>query len=89
MALSLIDPLKGRVNNLWDIVFNVFDVLIPALGILFIAMMIQGGVQYMMNNLDTDKVKGAQTTIKNAVIGFVIVVSSFVILRLVEKAIYG
>jgi hypothetical protein len=87
--LTLTDPLGGRSFSVWGIVVSALNLVIPLSAIIFVVMVIYGGIMYMMNTMDSDKVKGAQTIIKNAITGMAIVASAFVMLRLVEKALYG
>jgi hypothetical protein len=86
--MTINNPLPNDIT-IWSLAINALNVIIPVSSILFVIMIVYGGISYILNQTDTDKVKGAQTIIKNALIGLVIVVSAFVILRFVEKAIYG
>lgn len=86
--MTLNNPLPNNIT-LWSLAIRALNLIIPLSAILFVGMVIYGGVSYILNQTDTDKVKGAQTIIKNAVTGLVVVASSFVILRFVEKVLYG
>ena len=88
--MTITNPLAGKgVNTVWELTINVLNVALPISSILFVAMILFAGFQYMTGTTDSDKMKGAQTTMKNAVTGLVIVASAFVILRIIEKALYG
>jgi hypothetical protein len=69
------------------IVGNTVNVLLGAFGSLFLALIIWGGFQYMTAQGDEPKVKKAQETIKNAIIGMVIVTASYAIATFVLRAV--
>jgi hypothetical protein len=65
---------------------NTVNVLLGAFGSLFLALLIWGGFQYMMAQGDEKKVKSAQETLKNAILGMVIVAASYAIATFVLKS---
>jgi hypothetical protein len=58
---------------------DVVNALLGVFGALFLVLMVYGGVQYMIAGGSPDKVKAATSTLRNAIIGMVIVVSSWAI----------
>jgi hypothetical protein len=55
------------------------NALLGIFGALFLALIMWGGVQYMFAQGDTEKVKKAQATLKNAILGMIIVAASYAI----------
>ncbi|MDD4332596.1 MAG: hypothetical protein PHT51_00605 [Patescibacteria group bacterium] len=84
-----------EVTNVTDttaagIAGSIINVFLGLLGIIFIALIIYAGFNWMTAGGEEEKVKNAQETIKKAVIGLVIVVSSYAIYRFIfEKFIVG
>ncbi|MBD3250867.1 hypothetical protein GF380_00085 [Candidatus Uhrbacteria bacterium] len=62
------------------------NALLGIFGALFLLLIIWGGIQWMFAQGDTNKVKAAQDTIKNAIIGLVVVAASFAIATYVLDA---
>lgn len=77
------DPLGGA--TIWGVVTNGLNTILPLAGILFVGIFIYAGISYMLSTGDPGKVKLAQAMMTNAVIGFVIISTAFVILALVQK----
>lgn len=65
------------------------NALLGIFGALFLVLIMWGGIQYMFAQGDTDKVKKAQQTIKNAILGMLIVAASYAIANFVLDAIGG
>jgi lysylphosphatidylglycerol synthetase-like protein (DUF2156 family) len=63
----------------------VANVILSILGIIFIILIIFGGIQWMTAGGNEDKVKKAQDRIKSAVIGLVITLSAFAIWSLIDR----
>ena len=83
--VTLTDPLKGKVTTVWGLVTSVLNIVIPLASVLFVAMFVYAGTSYILSVGEPQKVKAAQAMMTNAVIGFVIIAFSFVILKFVEK----
>src|SRR3989338_49548 len=86
-----VSGLKGAVSGSSpvDIIGSVVGAALTMVGVLFLLLMIYGGVIWMIargNEQQTDKALG---TIKAAVIGLIIVVASFAITTFVFRAISG
>lgn len=58
---------------------NIFNIVIIAAGILFVALFLTGGVQYLTSAGNEDNTKKARQLMLDAVIGLVIVVTSWAI----------
>lgn len=71
--------------NIPKVLLAVFEILLRVGGMLAVAMVIYGGIQYMISQGEPDKTKGARTTIINAIIGLVISMSAVAIVNLIGK----
>ncbi len=63
----------------------VASMVLSLLGIIFIILIILGGIQWMTAGGNEDQVKKAQSRIKNAVIGLVITLSAYAIWALIDR----
>ena len=62
------------------------NALLGVFGAIFLALIMWGGVQYMLAQGDSQKVQAAKDTIKNAILGLVIVTASYAIANFVLDA---
>lgn len=74
-------------KDVGKILLAVFEILLRLSGIIAVGFIIYGGFQYLISQGEPDKLKGAQSTITNALIGLVIAVSATAIVNLVAGSI--
>lgn len=72
------DLLTNSVNNIINIVLSL-------LGIVFIILMIYGGITYMLARGNEDQTKKAKSLITQAIIGLVIVLAAYAITFFIFK----
>lgn len=72
-----------------QIIGQIVSSLLGVFGALFFALIIYGGAQYMLAGGDTEKVKSAVQTIRNAILGMLIVAASYAITTFVLSSISG
>ena len=60
-----------------EVVQSVIVALLALLAIIFIGFLIYAGFKWMMAGGDADDVKKAQTTIRNSIIGLIVVLASY------------
>ena len=70
------DNENGLSFWIWRIVLNVIDAFLRVVAYIAVAFIIVGGYQYMIATGSPDKIKAAKDTIRNAIIGLVIAMSS-------------
>lgn len=70
-----------------DIVKNILTGLLSVTGALFFVMFLWGGVTWLTAGGDAKKVEGARKTLSNAVIGMIIVATSYAIVQLIAQAV--
>ncbi|HOZ53204.1 MAG TPA: pilin [bacterium] len=73
---------SGSLASTLGIIVNV---ILSLLGIIFVVLMIVGGFQWMTAGGNEEAVKKAQSRIKNAIIGLVVVVSAYAIWNLIDR----
>ena len=72
------------VNQIWQIVVNVAEILLRLSIYFAIGFIIYGGVQFVISQGSPDKVAAAKKTILNAVIGLVLAIMATVIVSFVS-----
>lgn len=77
-------PLRG-INTLGDLVNKVVELLIPLAGIILFFVLIWGGYDFLMSQGNPEKIKGAQAKITTGIIGFVLLIFAYVIVKLIAK----
>lgn len=84
-------PAKNIPNtlNLADLLtkggFNLIDFLFIIIGLIFFANLVMAGWDYMFSSGDPKKVSAATTRLINGIIGLVVAVAAFIIVRLVTN----
>ena len=74
------DTQNTSVNTL---IRNVINILLWAIGIVSVIMIIIGGIRYATSNGDSNQVSAAKNTIMYAVIGLVIAIFAYAIVKFV------
>ena len=72
-----------------DIVVIIIRVVLWVIGVLGVAMVIYGGVKYVMSQGDTAKTTAARNTITYAVIGIIVAILAYAIVNFVVEQIRG
>jgi len=75
--------LGGTTTDLPTIIGRVIYVALSTVGVIFLALLLFSGYQYMTAGGDAEKIKKAVTRIRNAVIGLLIIAFSFVIVNFI------
>lgn len=84
-AMNIADPNSNplaKIASLSTILNVVIPLLMTIAGLVFLFMLISGGFKYITSGDSPEQVKKAQSTFVTAVIGLLIVVSSFIIVKL-------
>ena len=76
-------PLDSSVDSLGKIITKVLGFIMPMAGIILLFVLISGGYDYMMSQGNADKVKSAQGKITSGIIGFILLIVSFLFVRLI------
>lgn len=80
---SIEGPLKG-INTVGDLINTLMKFLIPLAGIILLLVLIWGGYDFMMSGGNPEKVKSAKAKITTGIIGFVLLVLAYLIVRIIS-----
>lgn len=76
-------PLDPNIQNLGDLISRILSFIIPLSGIVLLFVLIWGGYDYMMSQGNPEKIKSAQAKITTGLIGFFLLISSYLVVRLI------
>lgn len=75
-------PLVG-INNINDVVNIVLKFAYPMAGVVLLLVLIWGGYDFLMSQGDPEKVKSGRAKISAGVIGFVLLMLSYLLVRVI------
>src|SRR5262245_37781077 len=67
-------------------IFAIINILLTVAGLLAVLFIIIGGFQYITSGANGELAESAKKTIQNAVIGLIVIILSFVIVRVINTA---
>ncbi|HTX87269.1 MAG TPA: hypothetical protein VMC41_04375 [Candidatus Nanoarchaeia archaeon] len=80
-------------TNVYQIIGTIIQTLLGLLGVIFILLLVYGGVTWMTSEGDEAKVEKAQRIIRSAIIGLIVVIAAFAIsvfaISVLNKAVIG
>jgi len=76
-------PLDPKIQKLGDLISRMLTFIIPLSGIVLLFVLIWGGYDYMMSQGNPEKVKTAQAKITTGIIGFILLISSYLVVRVI------
>lgn len=76
-------PLDESVSSLGGIITTILGFIWPLASIILLFVLIAGGYGYMMSEGNPEKIKAAQAKITSGIIGFVLLVTSYLATRLI------
>lgn len=79
---GVLDP---KIQTLGDLVNRVIQFLIPLAAVILLVVFIWGGYDYMMSQGSPEKVKSAQAKITTGIIGLILLLISFVLVKLISS----
>ncbi|MCC6563687.1 Ig-like domain-containing protein [Candidatus Uhrbacteria bacterium] len=78
--------IAGGTTDIYTIVGRIINIVLGLLGTVLLVIMLYSGYEWMTSGGDPGKVDSAKTRIRNAVIGLVIIMSSFAIVNFILGA---
>jgi hypothetical protein len=72
-------------RSLGDLVSSAINLIFPIVGLAMLLYLIYGGFKYMTSRGDQKAVESAQSTITTAVIGFIVVFTSYWIVQIIGR----
>lgn len=82
--VNLGQALNTPVDTFGDLVSSLIKVALPLAGIVFFFLLLWGGIKYMLSRGDDKAVSSARGVITSALIGLLIIVGSFLIIKVME-----
>ena len=76
-------PLDESVSSLGGIITKALGFIMPMAGIVLLFVLISGGYDYMISQGNAEKMKSAQAKITSGIIGFILLIASFLITRII------
>ena len=80
---TITGPLDSSADSLGKIITKVLGLIMPLAGVVLLFVLISGGYDYMMSQGSPEKIKSAQGKITTGIIGFILLIISFVVVRLI------
>lgn len=77
-------PLDPKFNSLGSLVTEVLKFLVPLAGVILLFVLIWGGYDFMMSQGNPEKIKSAQAKLTTGIIGFVLLLVSFLMAKLIS-----
>jgi Type IV secretion system pilin len=77
-----------QTSSIETILGNVITAFLGLLGVIFLVLMLYGGYMWLIARGNEEKVNTAKDTIKNSIIGLIIVVASYAISYYVLTAVF-
>lgn len=77
-------PLQG-INTLGDLINRLLPFMITFAGIILLLVFIWGGYDFITSQGNPEKVKSAQAKITTGIIGFILLIVSYLLVRLIAK----
>ena len=79
------DPVPG-LGTASQVIMRVIEILLAIAGLVAVIFLIVGGFRYITAGGNEETAEGAKKTLINAIIGVVIVILAFVIVRVISNA---
>ena len=76
-------PLDPSIDSLGAIISKGLGFIMPMAGVVLLFVLISGGYDYMMSQGNPDKIKAGQAKITSGIIGFILLILSFLITRII------
>jgi hypothetical protein len=77
-------PLQG-IDNIGQLVSRLLLFLIPFAGVILLFVLIWGGYDFIISQGNPEKIKGAQAKISTGIIGFILLIISYLLVRVITK----
>ncbi len=75
-------PLEG-INTIGDLINRLIAFILPLAGVILILIFIWGGYDLILSQGQPDKIKSAKAKITAGIIGFLLLIFSYVIVKLI------
>lgn len=80
---SLQGPLDPQIKDVGSLVSRVLSFILPLAGVVLLFVFIWGGYDFMMSQGNPERIKSAQAKITSGIIGFFILVTAYLVVRVI------
>jgi hypothetical protein len=77
---------QTNINRVSDFIIFIINILLALAGLVAVLFLIIGGFQYIASRGNEEATEAAKKTIFNAIIGVVVIILAFVIVRIISNA---
>lgn len=77
--------LDNKISTVGDLVNRIVQFLIPLAAVILLIVFIMGGYDFMMSQGSPEKIKSAQAKLTTGIIGLILLLLAFVIVRLISQ----
>jgi hypothetical protein len=75
-------PIKN-ISTLGDLINTIMNFLVPLAAVILFIVLLWGGYDYLLSRGSPDKIKGAKAKITAGIIGFVLLLTSYILVRFI------
>jgi hypothetical protein len=79
---SIDSPLDSNITTLADVINLAISFLFPLAGVILLFILIWGGYDFLLSQGDSDKISSARAKITAGIVGFVLLVISYLLVRI-------
>jgi hypothetical protein len=79
---SISSPLDSSITTVADVVNIAISFLFPLAGVILLFILIWGGYDFLLSQGDSDKIGNARAKITAGIVGFVLLVISYLLVRI-------
>lgn len=83
-ALEIEGPLKN-ITHIADLINILFTFIYPLAAILMFLFLVWGGYDFLLSGGNPEKIKSGKARITYALVGFLLLITSFLIVRLIAR----
>lgn len=76
-------PLNDNIDSVGALISTILNFIYPLAGLILLVMLIWGGYSFMTSGGDPEKVQRARGVLTSSIIGFVLLILSFFIVRVI------
>lgn len=82
-------PLDKTENNLMPTVQNIINVVIGVIGVIAVAVVIIGGIYYVISQGEAAKIAKAKNTILYGIVGLIVALLAYAIVNFILKSVFA
>lgn len=88
MNFNFLNPITDTSKSLGEVASDLFSFVLIVAGILSFAYFVYGGIMFIISQGDSGKVTNARNTLIYAIVGMIVIVFAYVIVRWIGKQLH-